>query len=102
MAMNPLEDPREIVTNRTELSSRDTRNRALERAFEFGRMIEHLLRQYPDIDPATIRLWDESPATINVAGRRGPLAPTAGAHLVHSEAFIDQDDPRYQPNPEAR
>ena len=24
----------------------------------------------------------------------GELAPPAGHHLVHSEAFIDQDDPR--------
>lgn len=34
----------------------------------------------------------------------GEFAPrqTRPGHLVHSEAFIDQDDPRYQPNPEAR
>lgn len=119
--VNALEDTREIVTTRTTLGSRHPRNLAFERAFEFGRLIEDLLRQYPDTDLATIRLIDESDTVIRVAGRRGHLIANEDpepvtdlvshlrdavnraresrlaqrpGHLVASEAFIDQDDPR--------
>lgn len=55
-----------------------------------GEDLAHLLVENPDIELTTIRLIPNNDGTVGIAGRIGPL----GAHLVHSEAFIDQDDPR--------
>lgn len=83
--MNALEDRRPVAATTT---SSDNPN-------VIGEDLAQLLLDNPDLELASIRLIPNNDGTVGIAGRIGHLAEhLAGHHLVHSEAFIDQDDPR--------
>ena len=108
--MNTLEDRRPVAATTT----------ASDNPNVIGEDLAHLLVANPDLELASIRLIPNDDGTVGIAGRIGHLAPIGcpqchqpigrphtefctlapdrvwpeGHHLVHSEAFIDQDDPR--------
>jgi hypothetical protein len=79
--MNALEDTRPIVHTTTASTNPNV----------IGEDLGQLLTEHPDLELASIRLIRDD-QSVHIVGRLGPLL--AGHHLVHSEAFIDQDDPR--------
>ena len=115
--MNALEDRRPVAATTTSSDNPSV----------IGEDLMHLLLEHPDIELASIRLIPNNDGTVGIAGRIGQLAAAAiecpqchqpigrphtefctlapdrvwpeGHHLVHSEAFIDQDDPRSHPHP---
>lgn len=80
--MNALEDRRPTAATTTASNNPNV----------IGEDLAHLLLEHPDLELASIRLIPNADGTVGIAGRIGQLAP--GHHLVHSEAFIDQGDPR--------
>jgi hypothetical protein len=122
--MNALEDTRELVTT-TSAPDKLGDLHGLPSRLIAG-FVDDLLYKWPDVELSTIRITNLD-GILTVTGRRGTLASSiecpqchqpigrphtefctlapdrvwaAGHHLVHSEAFVDQDDPRSRENRE--